>query len=365
MRVLALPTTTAAREGVRDAAAWLAHHGRRDRGECRRRLRLARAFARRGHRALRVGEVSLAQRGHGACSTTCPPRWATVRSAAEERLLARPAVRAAIAAGARPPGRGRRGARGREGLEARQLEQEEARAARRTYLTTRRNGDGTTDIRIRVADLVCARLLTYLDAFTAPPPDASTRSDDRRPYDRRLGRRRRVPRGGRPREAPAPRRRRDHPAGDRRPRRAPRAARHRARSATSRSGSGGPAAGLHRGDRARVLGGHSQVLDLGRTRRLFSPSQRKALAVRQPTAARRLRHPRRVVRGPPRRRTVGAAVAPTLPTASCSARSTITERTTPTTAPIASPTAACGSTGGREASRVLKLSTRAFHISQG
>ena len=32
-----------------------------------------------------------------------------------------------------------------------------------------------------------------------------------------------------------------------------------------------------------VLGGQGQVLDLGRTRRLFTPAQRKALAMRQPT----------------------------------------------------------------------------------
>ena len=32
-----------------------------------------------------------------------------------------------------------------------------------------------------------------------------------------------------------------------------------------------------------VLGGASEVLDLGRTRRLFAPVQRKALALRQPT----------------------------------------------------------------------------------
>ena len=32
-----------------------------------------------------------------------------------------------------------------------------------------------------------------------------------------------------------------------------------------------------------VLGGASQVLDAGRTRRLYSPTQRKALAVTQPT----------------------------------------------------------------------------------
>jgi hypothetical protein len=34
-----------------------------------------------------------------------------------------------------------------------------------------------------------------------------------------------------------------------------------------------------------VLGGESQVLDLGRTKRLFTPAQRKALALRYPTCA--------------------------------------------------------------------------------
>ncbi|MDO9497524.1 MAG: HNH endonuclease, partial [Nocardioides sp.] len=45
MRVLATADDVAAQQGARDAAAWLAHRGRRDRGECRRRLRLARALA--------------------------------------------------------------------------------------------------------------------------------------------------------------------------------------------------------------------------------------------------------------------------------------------------------------------------------
>src|SRR4051812_19264698 len=45
MRVLASADDLAAEEGARDAAAWLAHHARFDRGECRRRLRLARSLA--------------------------------------------------------------------------------------------------------------------------------------------------------------------------------------------------------------------------------------------------------------------------------------------------------------------------------
>ncbi|MDP2775884.1 MAG: DUF222 domain-containing protein, partial [Nocardioides sp.] len=171
-----------------------------------------------------------------------------------------------------------------EGLEANQFKKEEEQAAKRTSLTTRRNGDGTTDIRIRVPDRVADRLLTYLNAFTAPRRERASAPDDRRPYDQRLGQA-----FGDFLEAADP---------DRMP--------------------------LHGGDATTVLvtidlkvllgqlgvaligdepisasearrlacmaniipvvlGGESQVLDLGRTRRLFSPAQRKALAVRQPT----------------------------------------------------------------------------------
>jgi hypothetical protein len=171
-----------------------------------------------------------------------------------------------------------------EGLEARLLEQEEAQAARRTSLTTRRNGDGTTDIRIRVSDLVCDRFLAYLDAFTAPRRSATAATDDRRPHDRRLG-----DAFGAFLEAIDPARLPLH-GGD----------------ATTvlvtvdlevlRGGLGTALVGdtpVSAGEVRRlactagivpvVLGGASQVLDLGRLRRLFSRSQRKALSVLQPT----------------------------------------------------------------------------------
>jgi hypothetical protein len=53
-------------------------------------------------------------------------------------------------------------------LERRRLEAEEARARRTTELVMRRRGDGTTDLRIRVADAVAARLRTYLEAYASP-----------------------------------------------------------------------------------------------------------------------------------------------------------------------------------------------------
>jgi hypothetical protein len=289
MRVLAAADDVAAREGARDAAAWLAHHGRRDRGECRRRLRLARALGERKStaRALRDGEVNLAQAEVLVRAVDALPAGvdADVRSAAEERLLAeagRFGPRSLRVMGRRildvvAPEVG-------DDLEARQLEQEEARAARRTSLTTRRNGDGTTDIRIRVADLVCDRLLTYLDAFAAPRRSGAEPTDDRRPYDRRLG-----DAFGALLEVVDPARLPLH-GGDATTvlvtvdlevlRRGP---------GTAFVGDEPVSAGEARrlactaGILPAVLGGAGQVLDLGRSRRLFSPAQRKALAARQPT----------------------------------------------------------------------------------
>ena len=289
MRVLTAADDVAAREGARDAAAWLAHHGRRDRGECRRLLRLGQVLAQREptRRALCDGAVNVAQaevvvRALDALPTEIE---AEVGSAAEGRLLeeaSRFGPRSLRVMGRRivdvvAP-------EVAEGLESRLLEQEEARAARRTSLTTRRNGDGTTDIRIRVADLVCDRLLTYLDAFAAPRRSGAGPTADRRPHDRRLG-----DAFGAFLEAVDPVRLPLH-GGD----------------ATTvlvtidldvlRGGLGTALVGdapISAGEARRlacmagivpaVLDGASQVLDLGRRSRLFSRPQRKALSVQQPT----------------------------------------------------------------------------------
>ena len=93
-----------------------------------------------------------------------------------------------------------------------------------------------------------------------------------------------------------------------------------------------------------VLGGASQVLDAGRARRLYSPTQRKALAVTQPTcrgdgcdipaAWCEAHHAARPGR---------TAVAPISPTASSCVPSITTERTTVTTSTSECPTVECSS----------------------
>ncbi len=178
--------------------------------------------------------------------------------------------------------------------EAEQLAKEEQRAARRTSLVTTRLGDGTTRISIHVPDAVATRLHTYLEAFTSPRHHTGPQAGgatatggtggegDRIPADRKRGLAfcsllealdpKRIPAHG----------------GD----------------ATTvivtvsleqlrndlGVGALGPTDQLSAGEVRRlactaaiipaVLDGKSEVLDLGRTSRLFKPAQRKAMILR-------------------------------------------------------------------------------------
>ncbi|MFC6343871.1 DUF222 domain-containing protein, partial [Nocardioides hankookensis] len=150
---------------------------------------------------------------------------------------------------------------------------------RRTRLHLRRCGDGTTRIGGRLPDAVADRLATYLHAFTNPRRAGADDPAERLPYPRRLGEA-----FGQLLEAIDPGRLPLH-GGD----------------ATTvivtigleslRSELGVDATGeISAGEVRRlactarilpaVLGGRSEVLDLGRSRRLYSGPQRKAMLVR-------------------------------------------------------------------------------------
>ena len=291
LRVLASSDDVAAEGGDRDAAAWLAHRGRRDRGETRRSLLLADALDARWWgvaRALREGAANLAQaeaivRALDALPDDIDPE---IKRRAEAQLVGEAAhfgprslqvlgrrVLAVVAPDVA------------DEHERRMLEQEEAAAARGTFLRTRSRGDGSTDIHLRVSDIVANRLLTYLEAFTSPRrADGPAAPDDRRPYDQRLGHA-----FGAFLEAVDPSRLPLH-GGD----------------ATTmlvtvdldtlRRAIGAAFVGdspISAQEARRlactaqvvpvVLGGKSEILDLGRSRRLFSPAQRKAMAIRDVT----------------------------------------------------------------------------------
>ena len=228
---------------------------------------------------------------------------------------------------------------------------EETRAQAATRLSFRPRGDGSTDLHARVPDHVANRLRTYLDAYTSPRR-TPLGEVDALPVARRRGEAfvaflENVPDTGLP-----------------------------VHGGTTTSVmvtldldtllTGIGVATTSTGDRitaeqarrlacqARiipvVLGRKGEVLDLGRSARLFSPAQRKAMAIRdRECTTDGCIDPRRLVRSPPLPSNPGPkAAGPTSPTASCCARSTTTAPTTPPGRPTTTPTAARPSTAGRE-----------------
>ncbi len=294
LRVLAGAEDVAADAAARDVAAWLAHTARLDGASTRHDLRLARELEARWHRVaegLAEGVVNRAQADAVVAALTALPDDLDpeIVARAEERMVG-------LCAKFGPRQLRILGRRVLDVVapevaddeERKALEREEAHALRSTFLTTRRRGDGTTDVKIRLSDAAAGRLLTYLEAFTSPRRThgaggdaAGARVHDRRPYDRRLGHAfvaflesvdpKRMPiHGGDATAVVVTIDLKDlieglglGLVGDE-----PITAEHVRRLACTASVI--PA----------VLGGEGEILDLGRSRRLFSPAQRKAMAIR-------------------------------------------------------------------------------------
>lgn len=177
--------------------------------------------------------------------------------------------------------------------ERRALEREERRARARCRLDLRRMGDGSTRISGRIPDHVAARLETLLEAHTSPRRDhreyggavRDPATGERLPADRLRGHAfctliehadpDRLPRHGQTATTVMVTVELDRLLND-------------AGVAELLDGTPIPAGELRRlactaGVLPAVLGSDSQPLDLGRTTRLFTPAQRKALAVRDRT----------------------------------------------------------------------------------
>jgi hypothetical protein len=174
VRVLTKSDDVALEEGARSAAAWLAHHTRQDRSATAAAARLGQALDARWQ-ALRVGlstgAVNLEQARVIARALDELPEDL------DPEILAKAEAHLVEQAARFDPKRLR--VLGRKVLEVlapqvfedheqKKLEAEEALARRSTALSMRRRGDGTTDIRIRVADAVAGRLTTYLEAYASP-----------------------------------------------------------------------------------------------------------------------------------------------------------------------------------------------------
>src|SRR4051794_27585836 len=170
--------------------------------------------------------------------------------------------------------------------EAAALAREEHRAGAATRLSLRPRGDGSSDLYARLPDHVASRLRAYLDAYTSPRRirlDSNVLSDvDLLPLPRRRGEAfcallEHIPAHGLPQHGGAP-----TTVMVMIDLKAPRA---RLRPAATSTGETTPAGQARRlacgaGIAPAVLGGTSEILDLGRSRRLFTPAQRKALTLR-------------------------------------------------------------------------------------
>jgi hypothetical protein len=196
LRVLAAAGDVAEEAGARDVAAWYAAETRTEPEVARADLRLARALDadRLGVAAAVVaGRCSVAQaRVIVRALAELPARIEAETVARAEATLVEHAERFA-------PGPLRRLGRRildvvapevAEAEEARRLEAEERHAWERTRLGLRRLGDGTTRLTGLLPDAAAVRLRTYLEAFASPRQDRSEAPlapVDRVPYPRRLG----------------------------------------------------------------------------------------------------------------------------------------------------------------------------------
>jgi hypothetical protein len=187
LRVMAA-ADVAAEAGARDVAAWLAGETRSEPGPLTADLRLAESLDRSWldlAGALGDGHVNLAQaraiaKALGDLPTRGPEAVdpATIENA-EKHLIH-------LAAEFPPRVLVRLGRKVLEVVapdvaeahEARRLEDEERTARESTSLHSRRLGDGSTRISIKVPDAVADRLATYLDAFTSPRHDRNDGSTD-------------------------------------------------------------------------------------------------------------------------------------------------------------------------------------------
>lgn len=180
-----------------------------------------------------------------------------------------------------------------EDEERKKLEKDEQRAAAQTKLTITDRGDGTSDIKARIPEADAARLKRYLEAFTSPRHNSNTPGGDNNtdpatgkklPYDRTLGNAfraflesvdpLRMPiQGGDATKVIVTIPWKDLKAG-------------------TGVGMLGDGTRITAGEVRRlacnagiipaVLGGKSEVLDMGRMRRLYTAQQKQAMAIGHP-----------------------------------------------------------------------------------
>ena len=195
LRVLATADDVAADEGAKNKADWLDHHTRQGRPTARTEQRVAEALDHRWRlvqSGMRDGAVTFKQadvitKALDQLPDSIDPE---VVALAEARLVAE----AASYGPDELKVMGRRildvvAPELAEEQERKALEVEEQSATDRIWLTGRRRGDGRTKIVGDVPDAAWDRLVTYVEPYLSPrqPLQERENPDDRRPYDMQFG----------------------------------------------------------------------------------------------------------------------------------------------------------------------------------
>ncbi|WP_240617160.1 HNH endonuclease signature motif containing protein [Nocardioides speluncae] len=286
LKVMAAADDVAEESGARDVAAWLAHESHDAPAACRADLHLGTALDSRWTRlaaGITAGAVNLAQARVIARALDELP------DDLDPALLVQAEEHLVEAAGEYRPDQLRVLSRRildviapeiGEAEEAKQLAREEERAWETTSLTLTRRGDGTTRLTGLLPDAAAVRLATYLDAFTSPRQQSTTAMPQHRARGQafcalleHLDPAKLPDHGG---DATTVMVTIDHAA--------------LAKDLAAAAGLVGTDDKITAAQARRlactaqiipvVLGGKSEILDLGRTRRHFSPAQRKALRLR-------------------------------------------------------------------------------------
>jgi hypothetical protein len=356
LRVLAASDDVAEETGDRSTASWLAHQTRETQGTVRRHAALASALDSRWNQtadALGSGDVNLAQ------TRVIVDALAALPKDLGDDLLVKAEAYLVDQAQTLGPRELRNLGRGvlehpapeiADEAEHQRLHAEEEAAGAATRLSMHRRGDGSTDIRARVPDHAAGRLSAYLNAYTAPRRHHDDEVDQQ-PIERRRGEAFVALLG--------------NIATDSLPRHGGTATTLMVTLDYETLSSGIGVATTSTGDRITVgevrrlacqagiipvvLGGKSEILDLGRTRRLVSDAIRKALNLRdRGCTATGCSMPAEFCVAHHWRQTWSRGGRTSLDDSSSSAPSTTTEPTTRHGRCTTTPTARPASTDGRD-----------------
>jgi hypothetical protein len=194
LRVLAAAGDIAEETGTKDASGWLRTELLVDKGTARSQIKLATRVAKYDLVAAGLAEGVVSQDKARVITQALDQIEADPAATAEDLALAEKLlVECAPQVTANDlKGLGKRilteidPARF-EAAEAKALQREEERAARRTFYSSRDNGDGTVDIHARVSRAVGVRLRTILDSLAQPRKWSAQDKGVKAPYDRLLG----------------------------------------------------------------------------------------------------------------------------------------------------------------------------------